>query len=328
MESPLDLLAGSRSEARIRARERLDILIVDDDTFARAALRAALRSLGHDCRTASSGVEALEMIASQRPEVVISDFEMPGMTGAELCRRIRAEENAGYAYFILLSALHDRAHLLAGMDAGADDYQSKPIDLDELEARLVSAARVVALHRQLAEREHSLRRDSGHLFVASRTDPLTGLGNRLRMDEELRAAWARAARYGHGFSVAIVDIDHFKQLNDAFGHVAGDGALRRVADVVRREVREGDLVFRYGGEELLVLFPEQSLADARRAVERVRTAVGVAQIPRTASGDVLTVSAGVAELDPTIDPTIEAWIARADAALYRAKHGGRDRVET
>jgi DNA-binding response OmpR family regulator len=134
----------------------LSVVIVEDDVHARAALRRAVASLGHECRAAASGADALRMVSERRPDVVISDWAMPAMNGDELCRRIRDAADGVYTYFILVSGAHDPSHLLAGMAAGADDYQTKPVDLDELEARLVSAARVVALHRRLAEREHAL----------------------------------------------------------------------------------------------------------------------------------------------------------------------------
>lgn len=314
--------------APVASRSSLQILVVEDDPSTRGALRMAVRALGHDCRAAADGSEACRMLAERPADVVISDWEMPRMTGAELCRKIREMEDGRYTYFILTSAFHDRLHLLEGMAAGADDYQKKPIDLDELEARLVSAARVVALHRRLAERENNLRRDSTQLWAASRTDALTGVGNRLHMEEELAATWAKRERYGHRFSVAIVDVDHFKQYNDGFGHLAGDEALRQVAKALRHAVRAGDAVFRYGGEEFVVLLPEQSLADAKRAVDRVREEVLAGEIRRPEQGRRLTVSAGVAELDRGVDASVADWLARADAALYIAKTHGRNRVET
>jgi diguanylate cyclase (GGDEF)-like protein len=198
---------------------------------------------------------------------------------------------------------HDREHLLEGMSAGADDYQKKPVELDELEARLVSAARVVALHRRLSARESELRRDSSALFAVSRTDPLTGVGNRLRMEEELAAAYSRAKRYGHHFSLAIVDVDHFKGFNDGFGHLAGDEALKQVASTLRARLRSADSVFRYGGEEFVVVLPEQSLAEAVGVVDRMRRALEDQRIRRPDEGRVLTVSAGVAELDPRATST-------------------------
>lgn len=305
----------------------LDVLIVEDDPATRAAMLHAIRALGHTCRVATDGDVACMLLGERRADVVISDWQMPRMTGAELCRRIRgAETGVHYTYFILVSGFHDRERMLSGMLAGADDFQRKPIDLDELEARLIAASRVVALHRRRAQRERTLKRDSSKFWAASRTDPLTGLGNRLRMDEELATAWARAERYSHQYSLAIVDVDHFKQFNDSLGHLAGDDALKQVATALRSSVRAGDALYRYGGEEFLILLPEQPARDAFQAVERVRAAVMRGAIQRPEDG-VLTISAGVAELDLTTDASIEDWLARADAALYAAKNQGRNRVE-
>jgi two-component system, cell cycle response regulator len=305
----------------------LDVLVVDDDVASRSGIAKAVRALGHSCREAPDGDVAWEMLQERRADVVISDWQMPGMSGPQLCQRTRvANEDAPYTYFILVTGFHDRAHLLEGMAAGADDFQKKPIDLDELEARLVSAARVVALHRRLTERTDHLRRDSQTFFAASRTDALTGVGNRLRMNEELAAARSRAERYGHRYAVAICDVDRFKEFNDTFGHLAGDEALRRVADAVRAELRVGDSVYRYGGEELVVLLPEQSLAEGARALERIRAAIEKLAIE--APRGVLTVSSGVAAFDAGVDETVEAWLARADTALYNAKANGRNRVES
>jgi two-component system, cell cycle response regulator len=319
-------LAGEPARAPA-IRVPLEVLVVDDEETSRDVLAMAVRSYGHHCRTAVCGEDALRAIAERHPDVVISDWEMPGMNGAELCRRTRnTEDDSPYTYFIILSAFSDRAHLLAGMEAGADDYQRKPLDLDELEARLLSAARVVELHRRLASRTAELRHDSTRFYAASRTDALTGVGNRLRLDEEVSAMLSRAARYGHRCALAICDLDFFKAFNDRYGHVAGDEALRRVATGMRANLRAADTVFRYGGEEFVVLLVEQSLADATFVMDRMRAEIERLAIASPATGGALTVSVGVAEVDPNRDSVPADWIARADAALYVAKSQGRNRV--
>ena len=313
-----------QAEAR---RRTLDVLVVDDERSSRDGLAVAVRSFGHTCRVAADGEDALRAISRKRPDVVISDWKMPGMSGAELCRRTRrASDDAPYVYFIILTAFSDRAHLLAGMAAGADDYQRKPVDLDELEARLVSAARVTELHERLSSRNEELRHDSQRLYTASRTDSLTGTGNRLRLDEELAALLSRAQRYGHRCSLAICDLDYFKAFNDRFGHVAGDEALRSVAEAMKKNQRSSDTLFRYGGEEFVVLLVEQSLADAELAMERMRSAVERLAIPSPKTGGPLTLSVGVAEVDTAHDLDAATLIARADEALYAAKARGRNRV--
>jgi two-component system chemotaxis response regulator CheY len=236
-----------------------------------------------------------------------------------------AGDDAPYTYFIIMTAFDDREHLLAGMAAGADDFQRKPVSFDELEARLMSAGRIVELHRRLASRTAQLRDDSTRNYVASRTDALTGVANRMRLDEEVATLLSRAQRYGHTCSLALCDLDHFKLYNDTFGHVAGDAALRAVAERMQANLRAGDGLFRYGGEEFVVLLVEQSLQEAEHAMDRLRAQVEQLGIP-AARGGPLTVSIGVAEIDPRVDVTGESWIARADTALYEAKERGRNRV--
>jgi diguanylate cyclase (GGDEF)-like protein len=301
------------------------VIVVDDDRTSRAVLEDAIVQLGHRCRVAVDGQEAWEMHQARRADVIISDWQMPRMDGVELCRRTRvAEAGTGYTYFIFMTAFGDRAHFLRGMDAGADDYQTKPVDLEELEARLVSAGRVLAVHRKLAESNSKLRRDSQASFRVARLDPLTKIANRLQMAEDLETIWSQSARYGRHYSAAICDIDWFKKYNDAFGHLAGDDVLRRVAAAIRCALRQSDSLYRYGGEEFLVVLPEQSAEDARLAMDRVRRAVEELGI-QTDDGRV-TISVGVAELG-SADTTLDAWIGRADRALYAAKARGRNRVE-
>ena len=305
----------------------LEVLIVDDDDDTCEVLAKSVRRLGHSCRTAPDGFSALEMMTQRHPDVVISDWTMPGMTGAELCLRTRAlAEETPYTYFILLTAYADREHLLGGMAAGADDYQTKPVDPDELEARLMSASRVVELHRKLALQTAGLRRDSERFYLASRTDALTGIGNRLALEEELATVRDRATRYGHRFCIAIADVDHFKKYNDEFGHLAGDDVLRRLAEKIRTSIRASDRVFRYGGEEFVILLPQQPLTEACAAMDRVREEIETLTSSRDGEEGppgALTMSFGVAEL---YSQNMDEWLALADGALYAAKRAGRNRV--
>ena len=305
----------------------LEVLAVDDDESSRELVAAVVRQIGHRCVTAVDGNDALRLVAQRPVDVIISDWGMPGMNGSELCRRTRSlGDDAPYTYFILMTAFDDRAHLFAGMAAGADDYQRKPMKHDELEARLMTAGRVVEHHRRLASHTKKLRDDSTRLFQASRTDALTGAGNRLSLDEEIETLLARAHRYGRKCSLAICDLDLFKSYNDHFGHVAGDEALRRVAGAMRASLRSADSLFRYGGEEFVALLLEQRLDAAECAMERVRGAVEALGMPSPATGGSLTLSVGVAEIDPGADRTSDDWLRRADEALYVAKSSGRNRV--
>jgi two-component system, cell cycle response regulator len=304
----------------------LDVLVVDDDPDSRELISIAVHSYGHRCRVAVDGHDALRVLADRPADLVISDWDMPMMNGAELCRRVRSGgDDVPYTYFILMTAFDDREHLLAGMTAGADDYQRKPVSFDELEARLLTAGRVVKLHRRLASRTAELRDDSTRNYAASRTDALTGVSNRMRLDEEIATLLSRASRYGNTCSLAMCDLDFFKSYNDQFGHVAGDEALRAVARAMRANLRSADALFRYGGEEFVVLLVEQSLAEAERAMDRMRAQIESLAIP-SAVGGVLTISVGVAEIDPAHDVSGNIWIARADTALYEAKARGRNCV--
>lgn len=301
-------------------------MVVDDDRDSRELIAIAVHSYGHRCRVAVDGVDAMRLLTERPADVVISDWDMPLMNGGELCHRLRSGgDEMPYTYFIIMTAFDDREHLLAGMAAGADDYQRKPVSFDELEARLLSAGRVVEHHRRLASCRSNLRDESTRNYAASRTDALTGVANRMRLDEEIATLLSRAQRYGHTCSLAICDLDYFKAYNDRFGHVAGDEALRAVAEGMRANLRSVDALFRYGGEEFVVLLVEQPLADAERAMDRMRAQIEALGIP-SAKGGPLTLSVGLAEIDPVGDTSGEVWIARADAALYEAKTRGRNRV--
>lgn len=305
------------------------VLIAEDDAVSRMILRRSVEKLGHECLVAEDGVKALELYR-KTPEVdlVISDWMMPGIDGLELCRRIRDEKRDGYTYFIFLTALGDRDHLLIGLGAGADDYLSKPLDRDELQVRLISAYRVTQLHRRLAVQNEELERLNDRLFEQSREDPLTHLGNRLRLHEDIEALQARARRYGHTYSVALCDVDSFKAYNDHYGHLAGDEVLKSVAEAIAQQRRRGDTAYRYGGEEFLVVLPEQALEAAIAAANRLRKAVEELRIPHKANDPhgIVTVSAGVAAMSTGDSANVDELLKQADDALYAAKKEGRNRV--
>jgi two-component system chemotaxis response regulator CheY len=305
------------------------ILIADDEPTTLLVLETALQELGHDCLTAADGLEAWSLLQTSAVDVIISDWVMPGMDGVELCRRLREQPRAEYGYFIFLTGNTDKHHVLAGIEAGADDYLPKPLDLDELRLRLRVAARVTTLHADLTANRRDLERLNLELAEQGRTDPLTQLGNRLRLEEDLQELAARAHRYGQRYCVAICDIDFFKTYNDAKGHVAGDAVLRAVARALKQTTRRGDGVYRYGGEEFLLILPEQTLGSAARAVERVRMAVESLDIEFDADGAsrVITLSAGVAELAAGDWACVTQSLEQADAALYRAKQAGRNNVQ-
>ena len=304
------------------------ILVADDDASSRLIVKSALRNLGHECHTVSDGEQAWQAFQTQLPDVVISDWRMPGMTGPELCRKIREHDVSRYVYFIIVSGQGLLSEILEGMTAGADDYLVKPLNPDDLQVRLIAATRVTALHAQLAQSRGELDELNHDLKAIARRDPLTRLGNRRALDEDLEFLEARVTRYRHRYCIALIDVDHFKAYNDTFGHPAGDRILQAVAAQLKAEARSGDAVYRYGGEEFLCIFPEQSIANGIQAVERMRNAVERLAVRQASEiGEFLTISGGVAVMDAEHPRAASAVIKEADEALYRAKELGRNRVE-
>jgi two-component system chemotaxis response regulator CheY len=309
------------------------ILVAEDDATSLLILHRAVEKAGHECVAASNGEEAWRLY-KETPglHAIISDWMMPDVDGLELCRRVRAGEREGYTYFIFLTALGDKEHLLQGFEAGADDYLSKPLNRAELEMRLISARRLTALHERLDEQRAELERLNGLLADQARTDPLTGLGNRLRMREDLEVLVARAKRYGQGYGVILCDVDCFKLYNDTQGHLAGDEVLRKVAEALSETVRMGDTVYRYGGEEFLALLPEQTVEASRQAAERLRHVVERLGIPHEARShpSIITISAGVSSTLSSAEAgdskTSDDMLKDADEELYKAKEAGRNLV--
>jgi two-component system chemotaxis response regulator CheY len=192
----------------------MKVLIADDEPGTRLLLSATLERLGHECVAAEDGDAAWERFLAEEPAVVVTDWQMPGLDGTEIARRIRERPAAAYTYVVVLTGAADEASARAAMEAGADDVLLKPLDAADLERKLIAAERVTAMHRRL--------------HADARHDPLTGIGNRLRLAEDLEAVCGRVERYGHAYCVAIADVDRFKAYNDAHGHPRGDDVLRAV----------------------------------------------------------------------------------------------------
>lgn len=296
------------------------VLVADDDLGSRLVAQAAVEPLGHECFAAADGLEAWDLFQVWQPEVLVSDRDMPRLDGVALCQRIRAAEKDSYTYLVLLTAFNDPADVLSGMRAGADDYVKKPLEPFELEATLLAASRVTRLRVELA-----LAREE--LVQQARTDPLTGLRNRLGLASDLEQIHTISQRYGRSYCVAVCDVDHFKRYNDIYGHLAGDQALRAVGATLAAEVRDSDRVYRFGGEEFLVLLPEQGIDGAAIALERVRARLEQLAIAHSGSDNgLLTVSIGRAECTPEHRISTGELIAEADRAMYAAKERGRNRL--
>ncbi len=306
------------------------VLIADDEATTRIVVKAMVQKLGHEALVAIDGDEAWDVLQSVAIDVLITDWVMPGLDGLELCRRVRAQSAGTYTYTILATAMSERADVLAGMQAGADDFLIKPIDPFAVQTSLIAAERVTELHNQLNRFRGQLEILNGELAEQARTDPLTHLGNRLRLEEDLYALHSRAQRHGRPYSIAMCDLDHFKEFNDTYGHPQGDDSLQRVAAVLAVDMRGGDSAYRFGGEEFTLLLADALLPGAVIAVDRLRESIEGLAIPHAGNTPfgVLTVSAGVATYDPTGVLTSAEVLEHADQALYAAKHNGRNQVAT
>jgi two-component system chemotaxis response regulator CheY len=305
------------------------ILIADDDATSRLTLKAMASKLGHECLVATDGSSAWGLLSSEGVDVLLTDWMMPGVDGPELCRRVRHDLTDRYIYIVLITALGNHEQVLEGMSAGADDYLVKPVDLFAVQTRLVAAERVSILHHQLAEARAQLEQATVDATIRSLTDSLTGLGNRRRMEEDLASTYSRSLRLGGTCAVALFDIDYFKLYNDHYGHLAGDEVLRQVAQCFDRAVRAGERVYRYGGEEFLLLLPECSVDGASVAAERLRRAVADLVIPhdtRPTTPPVVTLSGGVSCWTPGSALVVSQLLQKADEALFEAKTAGRNRI--
>ena len=300
------------------------VLVVDDDDIAVAHMRELIGAAGYEVATAGSGEAALAELRREFAPIVILDRNMPGMDGIELCRAIRdGTHYPGYVYIVLCTAHDAEEEILAGLAAGADDYVSKRASGAQLVARLATARRILAL-------EHSLKHAIEERRRMAMSDALTGAYNRRYFMSHLRRELKRARRSGGELGLLVFDIDHFKHINDRFGHAAGDSVLIEFARRIQQELpRESDWSARLGGEEFAVVIPDTNLAGAEVVAERIRRAVAAAPI-RTAAGTIeVTVSVGVSGLAVFGDraaATVEQLLRRADDCLYFSKRHGRDRV--
>src|SRR3984885_3703992 len=297
------------------------ILIADDSIVSRHLLEATLRKWGYEVMVACDGAEALGLLQREdAPALIILDWMMPGMPGVEVCRRIRERDSEPYTYILLLTSKSQKEDLIEGMEAGADDYITKPFDQNELQVRLRAGTRLVDLQSQLLKAREDLRDQATR-------DSLTRLWNRSSILGELSRELARSERDARPLGVVIVDLDHFKHINDTYGHLAGDAVLREAARRMQNSIRQYDSIGRYGGEEFLILFPGCSADDCFAQADRLRKQLAQAEMSVNESSLRVTASFGVTTAMPGESCTQEALIRRADEALYMAKKSGRNRVE-
>lgn len=297
------------------------ILIAEDDRSSRRLLNIHLVTAGYEVVEAEDGQKAWEAISKEHFRIVITDWMMPMVSGLDLIRRIRNEIKGGYTYTILVTALEDKARVIEGLEAGADDYVSKPYYSEELLARIKIGERILSLEDGLREAREQMEHQALH-------DALTGLLNRRAIEQHALAEINRADRASNQLSVLMMDLDHFKQVNDQYGHTAGDQVLQLFADVLVKNVRPYDWAGRWGGEEFMCLLPGADLNEAAMVAERIRANTESVTPPPNYPGPLkLTVSIGAASASQVERPTqLEKLMRAADAAMYQAKTGGRNRV--
>jgi two-component system, cell cycle response regulator len=294
------------------------ILIADDDATSRLVLTGVLKKHGHEVVVTVDGTEAWE--AMQRPDapkLAILDWMMPGLSGVEVCRRARGLTSDEPPYIILLTSMGEKADIVAGLEAGADDYLAKPFDAGELRARVDVGRRMTELQTRLHEARDALAYEAMH-------DPLTGALNRRAFAEVLSSAVSEERRHRQGLALGICDVDAFKRVNDLHGHQVGDEVLCGLVRQIANNLREYDVLSRQGGDEFVVLVTHTGEADVGALFERARAAVADNPIA-TRAGDVfITVSFGVRVW--TDGETADGLVTAADAAMYRAKSAGRNQV--
>ena len=301
----------------------MDVLIAEDDPVSRRLLQAALVKWGYNVVIADDGAKAWALLQQENhPQVAILDWMMPEIDGVEVCRRLRQDPNAAdrYVYVILLTARAAKEDIVTGMEAGADDYMVKPFHPHEMQVRIRAGRRIVELQSELVQARDQLRIQATH-------DTLTGLLNRGAILDRLEKEIQRSRRQESTLAAAMCDIDHFKQVNDDYGHQPGDAVLKEVARRLRDALRTYDAIGRYGGEEFLAIMPACDPAQAAALGERLRSCISETPMAVTDPPLAVTISVGVSQADELTKRDAADLIRQADDALYAAKRNGRNRVE-
>jgi len=299
----------------------MKILAAEDNPIFQTMLRSMLTKWGYEVVIGRDGIEALDILQQENaPRLAILDWMMPGLDGVEVCRRVRAGRSEPYIYILLLTARNDSQDVVEAIDAGADDYLTKPFNTLELRARLRAGRRIIELQEELLVAREALRQQAMH-------DGLTGLLNRTAILGVLQQELARANRDNQSVSILMVDLDHFKQINDSLGHLAGDAVLEEAAVRMKASVRAYDCIGRYGGEEFLVVLPGCGGEGAWAQAERLRQALDTEPFQVGSEGVPVTCSVGCACRSGPSCASADTLIREADGALYAAKHRGRNRSE-
>ncbi len=314
-------LPPSHSERSPAPAVPREILVAEDDVLYRHLLEKLLQRASFSVITVANGLDALTAAqADEAPRLLILDWMMPGMSGPEVCCRLRQERTTQpYQYIILLTAKDAKTDTIAGLEAGADDYLTKPVDYQELLARLRTGTRILELEDRLLTTQKEMEYQATH-------DSLTGLWNRPAWKKLLVAEFERAYRNATSVAVLMIDLDHFKSVNDSYGHHAGDAVLDKVGELLRSLVRSYDYAGRYGGDEFIILAQELSPDAVSDYAERIRTTLAQTKVMRQGCSISLTVSIGVAFAERLQERSPDEMVRLADRALYVAKDRGRNCV--
>ncbi len=307
----------------------MKVMIAEGNAPCARMLRTVLKRQEHEVLLVRDGNEAEERLRQDESiQLLIANRDLPGLDAHELCRRVRTARRIPYLYILMLTSQPKLKYRLQGYEAGVDGFLTQPIQVSELIAHVESARRIIEMQQELLRRSEeleALKRElevhNAHLTDLVDTDPLTGLKNRRLFQRFLDAEFRRAQRLNDSISLILIDIDHFKNFNDTFGHQAGDAILLKFASELRRSVRDRDLVARYGGEEFVVVLPGLLADQALCMAERLRTKLAEQEWPYRA----ITASFGLSTIDPSVETPTELF-ERADRALYSSKATGRDRV--
>jgi two-component system, cell cycle response regulator len=312
-------MGPAKSEVDAAGRD-FKVLVADDSRVYRKLVEHSLSDKRYALLFAKNGSEAIALFSEHQPSIVITDWMMPDLSGIELCEHIRKQSRQPYTYLIILTGNTEKDKLVAGLAAGADDYLTKPFHREELLARVGVGRRIVELHRQLEAKNLLLEE-------LALTDPLTGLPNRRAIEDWATRVRNGALRHGFSFLVVLADLDHFKAVNDTYGHDAGDSVLKRFSEILKTNSRRSDICGRIGGEEFLFILTHTTQENAMVVIERVRRELEATKFDFAGGSLTVTASFGLAGLEATEPAEFNQLVIQADVALYAAKRTGRNRIE-
>lgn len=300
----------------------MKILIADDQQSSRFLLQKALELMGYEVTAVSDGMAAREQLCQpDAPQLALLDWMMPGLDGASVCREVRRNKNDRYTYLILLTSRGSKQDVVQGLESGADDYLTKPFDHDELRERLRTGLRILELEDRLVAAREQMRHQATH-------DQLTGLWNRRATEELLDSELARAHREDTPVTILLCDLDHFKLINDTYGHGVGDEVLQQAAYRMKKSLRSYDHVGRYGGEEFIFVLSGCDIQAAESRAEQIRSAIAETPFTTTCGPLAVTISMGLLVIPGGVDAFREGILKEVDEALYEAKHAGRNCVRS